>query len=120
MTGGNTSSRGYGWSHQKARAAALAAFVVGQPCVRCAEPMMTKRGLELDHEDDDRTRYRGLAHAECNRRAGGEKSARLRSAPWRRTSRDWERSWWIPRHFTKVSDAERAAGPPTGEGRSRL
>lgn len=103
MAGKSTTQRGYGWDHQKARKAALAAFVVGQPCVRCGKPLASKRGLELDHDDDDRSRYRGLAHAACNRRAGGEKSQRQRAAApllgWpptttRAWSRDWERRWW--------------------------
>lgn len=98
---GSTTRRGYGWEHQKARKAALASFVVGQPCVRCGKPMTSKRGLELDH-NDDRTGYNGLAHAYCNRKAGGEKSQRQRAvAPvlgWpptaaRAWSRDWENDW---------------------------
>lgn len=70
----STTQRGYGWSHQKARRAALAAFVVGQPCVRCGKPLTSKRDVELDHDDNDRSRYLGLAHSYCNRQAGGRKS----------------------------------------------
>ncbi len=99
---GGTSARGYGWQHQKARKAALASFVPGQPCVRCNKPMTSRAGLELDHDDDDRSRYNGLAHAECNRRAGGQKAQRQRAEGpllgWpptaaRAWSRDWENDW---------------------------
>ena len=29
---------------------------------------------ELDHDDEDRTRYLGISHWLCNRKAGGRKS----------------------------------------------
>lgn len=98
----STSARGYGWQHQKARKAAMASFVVGQPCARCGDPLMSRRNLELDHEDDDRTRYKGLAHEWCNRRAGGQKSQRMAAerplSGWpptatRAWTRDWENDW---------------------------
>ena len=62
----SSTSRGYGASHRATRARLLAAFEPGQPCAHCGRPMMTKQGLDLAHTDD-RTGYRGLAHAECNR-----------------------------------------------------
>jgi hypothetical protein len=83
-----TSQRGYGTSHQKARAAAIAAHRDGDPCARCGHPMHgDPANLDLDHSDD-RTQYRGLAHRQCNRSAGGRKGRRQRS---RRatTSRTW-------------------------------
>lgn len=36
------------------------------------------RNLDLDHEDYDPTRYRGLAHSVCNRRAGAVKGNQAR------------------------------------------
>lgn len=71
MRPGNTTQRGYGWGHQTTRAKALRALRDGDPCVRCGQPMFRadSKGLDLDH-GDDRTTYRGLAHASCNRRAG--------------------------------------------------
>lgn len=67
----STSERGYGHSHQQARAAALAHLArhPGQPCARCGQPMYVAQALDLDHTDDRRA-YRGLAHRSCNRRAG--------------------------------------------------
>ncbi len=69
---GSTTARGYGWQHQKMRTAALAQFVHGQPCMRCGKPILSKADAELDHDDNDRTRYLGLSHSACNRRAGGQ------------------------------------------------
>jgi hypothetical protein len=68
---GSTTSRGYGWGHQKARAQALRDLRDGDPCSRCGGPMYRaeSKALDLDH-GDDRTTYRGLAHAHCNRKAG--------------------------------------------------
>ena len=68
-----TTQRGYGYSHQKMRAQAIAAFRPGDPCSRCGRPMMgPPTTLELDH-DDTRQGYRGLSHRRCNRAAGARK-----------------------------------------------
>lgn len=66
-----TTEQGYGWEHQKARRAALLRLRDGDPCSRCQQPMYRSqaRSLDLDHTED-RTTYRGLAHARCNRQAG--------------------------------------------------
>ncbi|MEW2474622.1 endonuclease domain-containing protein [Micromonospora gifhornensis] len=71
MARATTTTRGYGWAHQQARARAIAQMHDGQPCVRCNQPMRKAQAklLDLDHTDDRRT-YRGLAHRTCNRRAG--------------------------------------------------
>lgn len=63
---GNTTQRGYGSQHQQARDQYLAAWQPGDACAHCGEPMLTSQGLDLAHTED-RTGYRGLAHAECNR-----------------------------------------------------
>ena len=90
---GSTTQRGYGWTHQQTRRHALEDLRRhdGQPCPRCSKPMWHTHAkqLDLDHTED-RTGYRGLAHATCNRRAGQAKAMRLRAAnkPERR-SRDW-------------------------------
>jgi hypothetical protein len=67
-TPGSTSGRGYGYQHQRLREALLPT-AYGTPCPRCGETMLPGQPLDLDH-DDDRTGYRGMAHASCNRRAG--------------------------------------------------
>jgi hypothetical protein len=68
----STTQRGYGSRHQALRRALLPR-AIGTPCVRCGEPMLADQPLDLDHTDD-RTGYRGFAHAECNRRSAGYKS----------------------------------------------
>jgi hypothetical protein len=65
------SSARYGRRHRDLRARALASFRDGQACVRCYKPMHSSEDIDLDHDDDDPTKYRGLAHATCNRAAGG-------------------------------------------------
>ena len=93
---GNTTARGYGAVHQRARKAALRAMRDGDPCARCGGPMFKSQALHLDHTDD-RTGYNGLVHARCNRlaaaRKGGRASAPFTPLPWHseplRTSRAW-------------------------------
>lgn len=63
---GATSLRGYGTEHQYQRAVALQAFVPGEPCARCREPMLAADPLDLDHTED-RDGYLGLSHRWCNR-----------------------------------------------------
>ncbi|MCP2339179.1 hypothetical protein [Actinomadura rupiterrae] len=76
---GSTTARGYGTAHQTLRRQLLAdlAACPGQPCTRCGHPMYPDQALHLDHEDD-RSGYRGLAHAACNVRAGAIKGNRQR------------------------------------------
>lgn len=72
---GTTTARGYGALHQQARARALVGYQPDQPCVRCGLPLgPDPSSLDLDHSED-RCRYRGLAHATCNRAAGGRGTA---------------------------------------------
>lgn len=96
-----TTQRGYGWTHQQARAAAIAHLrkTGAQPCARnCGKPVLPHqaRHLDLDHTDD-RTGYRGLAHRTCNRRAGQAKAQanrRTRSTkPQRSTRTITSRAW---------------------------
>ena len=58
--------RGYGPEHRKVREQLLARFQPGDPCAHCGQPMWSKDNLDLAHTAD-RTGYRGLAHAVCNR-----------------------------------------------------
>lgn len=90
----STTERGYGWTHQQLRAQLIADLAAhpGQPCGRCGHPMYVEQQPHLDHTED-RTGYRGLAHADCNRVAGARKGGRIRRRlAQRRTatpSRDW-------------------------------
>ena len=63
---GNATQRGYDSQHRKIRQQLLASFEPGQPCAHCGKPLWSKRNLDLAHTAD-RTGWRGLAHAECNR-----------------------------------------------------
>ncbi len=56
----------------------------GRPCVRCGLPMLPGQKLDLDHDDDNAARYRGVAHAHCNRSAGATKGNRARTTKRRR------------------------------------
>lgn len=87
---GTTTQRGYGWAHQKARADAIRDMHDGDPCSRCGGPMYRaeSRALDLDHRDD-RTTYRGLAHAYCNRKAGQAVAVANRTTPTVINSRAW-------------------------------
>lgn len=66
-----THGQRYGRRHQDARQRFLDKFNDGDLCNRCLQPMHSWQPLALDHDDDDPTRYRGLAHASCNNAAGG-------------------------------------------------
>ena len=80
----STTARGYGYDHQKLRAALLPG-AYGHPCPhhgtdpQCPGLMLPGQALDLDHTDD-RTAYRGMAHASCNRRAGGRKGNAKRAS----------------------------------------
>jgi hypothetical protein len=65
--------RGYGYAYQKLRKALLPA-AYGTPCVRCGQPRLPGQKLHLNHDDYDRTKLRGFAHAECNIRAAARKA----------------------------------------------
>lgn len=86
---GSSTQRGYGYQHQLLRRALLP-YAYGRPCPRCGDIMQPGQRLDLDH-NDDRTGYRGMAHASCNRRAGADKTNTQRrgeAAPTS-TSRAW-------------------------------
>lgn len=80
----STTERGLGAEHQKARRAALKAHRGGDPCGHCGHPMYVDQGLDLDHQVPralgGEHGPRHLAHAWCNRSAGGRLSGALRRA----------------------------------------
>jgi hypothetical protein len=71
-SGTNTTAAGYGNSHQKLRRQLLPQ-AYGKPCSRCGLPMLPGQALHLDHDDHDRSKYRGFSHAACNLKAAARK-----------------------------------------------
>lgn len=75
------SERGYGTQHSKARATYMAQLQrdgVGACCI-CGRPIAPGMDLHLDHTPD-RTGYRGLAHACCNRSDGAKRGRARQTA----------------------------------------
>jgi len=72
----------YGTAHQAMRAATVAQ-AVGQLCVRCQLPMLPGQEVQLDHADDDPTRYLGYSHKRCNLSAGAARGNALRAQAYR-------------------------------------
>lgn len=88
----------YGWEHQQARAAALAALRPGDSCPFCGGLIDRGMALDFDHYPPlaipipaTLERVRRLAHRSCNRRAGQAISAARRRVQRARgtTSRAW-------------------------------
>lgn len=77
---GNTTQRQYGSAHQRERKRWEPIVRSGQAvCCRCGLPIAPDAVFHLDHDDHDRTRYRGVAHGVCNVRAGAVKGNRQRA-----------------------------------------
>ena len=69
---GTTTERGYGSTHKALRAHWQTLITrEPQPCTRCGQPITTHDTWHLDHDDHDRSKYRGPSHATCNTAAGG-------------------------------------------------
>ena len=69
---GTTTERGYGAPHRALRAHWQTLITrEPQPCTRCGQPITTRDTWHLDHDDNDRSKYRGPSHAACNMSAGG-------------------------------------------------
>lgn len=93
----------YGGDHEAIRRANLP-YAYGTPCGRCGRPMLPGQPLDLDH-NDDRTGYRGFAHARCNRSAGGRLGAQRRYAR-QRARRDGVRKTMLTEVVLGVEIAE--------------
>ena len=59
-------ARGYGPRHRAIRQQLIAQWTQGDPCALCGHPMLDSARLDLAH-NEDRSGYKGLAHAACNR-----------------------------------------------------
>ena len=67
--------RGYGSTHATRRRQVKPLVDSGNAvCSRCGDPISPREQWHLDHTDD-RTGYLGVAHAYCNLRAAGIKTA---------------------------------------------
>jgi hypothetical protein len=76
----SSTQRGYGYKHQQRRARWAPIVAKGKVrCSRCGEPIQVGQAWHLDHEDEDRTRYRGPGHEDCNVGAGRELGAQRRA-----------------------------------------
>lgn len=72
---GTTTQRGYGATHQRARQQIKPAVEAGQvTCARCFKPIAPGEPWQLDHQDEDRTKYLGPSHKLCNLSAAGKRS----------------------------------------------
>lgn len=81
----STSARGYGWTHQRLRARLEPVVRSGAAvCGRCGEPILPTERWDLDHDDDDRSRYLGASYRRCNR---GRRTSKGFPLVW---SRRWQ------------------------------
>lgn len=74
---GTREQRGYGTAHINARKALAPHVATGTvPCARCGDPIQPGQDWHLDHDDDDRGKYIGPSHAQCNLSAAGTQAHR--------------------------------------------
>lgn len=86
---GQTTARGYGWAHQKARASWRPVVDAGGVvCARCGRPIAPGSPWDLGHTAD-RQAYTGPEHMRCNRQDGGRRGNRVRWAARRVTQLEW-------------------------------
>jgi hypothetical protein len=77
---GKTTDRGYGHAHQRLRQVWVHRVNSGGvTCSRCGRPILPGMAFDLDHDDYDRSRYRGAFHVRCNRQTSKPK---LYSRKW--------------------------------------
>jgi hypothetical protein len=99
--GKTTTQRGYGGHHQALRKRIAPQVAAGQCiCSRCGDPIKPGETWDLDHDDQDRSRYLGPSHSRCNRSTAKPKPKRKRPtladhpAPWRSPDgQPWSRDW---------------------------
>lgn len=79
-----TTERGYGSAHRRLRARWAPSVARGEvACARCKQPILPGQPWDLGHDDNDRTKYSGPEHRDCNR---GEPSRRKTAIT---PSRNW-------------------------------
>ena len=86
---GETTARGYGWTHQQVRARWVPIVAAGQGYCHAVICLMTTRWIppgtpwDLGH-DSARTTWTGPEHRKCNRSAGARKRNAARRPMWSR------------------------------------
>lgn len=74
---GRRQARGYNSKHDALRKEWEPYVATGTvECTRCHLPIAKGAPWHLDHDDEDRTQYRGPSHAHCNTAAGGRAAHR--------------------------------------------
>ncbi|UTI62235.1 hypothetical protein NBH00_12740 [Paraconexibacter antarcticus] len=87
----STTDRGYNYAHKRLRRRWAREVEQGHvACARCRRLIQPGEPWDLDHDDQDRSRYIGPSHARCNRATAGRRppSPRAAQAPTRH-SRVW-------------------------------
>lgn len=73
----------YAWPHRRTRLHLAPLVASGSVrCTRCGELIAPGEAWDLDHDDVDGRRYRGAAHARCNRQTGLHYAERKVSRQW--------------------------------------
>jgi hypothetical protein len=98
----------YGSAHRATRAATVEA-AVGALCVRCGRTMLPGQSVQLDHDDDDPTKYLGYSHQRCNASAGASRGNAMRAAAYRAAK-------GLPAP-NGINSARVEINPPASEGR---
>jgi predicted kinase len=84
----STTERGYGYHHRQVRAAVKPHVDAGEAtCWRCGNRILPGTPWDLGHDDEDRTRYRGPEHRDCNRSSAAVRGNAMRTVPT--NSRNW-------------------------------
>lgn len=87
---GTTNERGYGARHQQKRAEYQRVVDAGAAeCWRCHEAVMPGDEWHLGHDDNDRSKYRGVECVPCNTKQGGRNGASVTNAKHQMTTREW-------------------------------
>ena len=72
---GSRQARGYDKAHIALRNAWKPKVESGSVlCSRCHQPILGGQAWHLDHDDNDRSKYKGPSHRHCNLSAGGKAS----------------------------------------------
>lgn len=86
----SSTARGYGAPHRALRAEWQRVVDAGAAeCWRCGREVKPGDEWHLGHDDNDRTKYRGVECPKCNTEHGGRHGAAVTNAMHQMTSREW-------------------------------